>query len=77
MARTFPRYGLFGFDLAYYFMNGVSRLGDFFEEKQHNLNYRMLQHGFSFEQVNADAPRINRQLILIHYTPEQKVEIIK
>lgn len=77
MARTFPRYGLFGFDLAYYFMNGVSRLGDFFEEKQHNLNYRMLQNGFSFEQVNADAPRINRQLMLIHYTPEQKVEIIK
>ena len=77
MAHTFPRYGLFGFDLGYYFMNGISRLGDFFEEKQHNLNHRMLQHGFSFEQATADAPHINRQLILIHYTPEQKVEIIK
>ena len=77
MARTFPRYGLFGFDLAYFFMNGVSRLGDYFDEKQQSLNYRTLQNSFSFEQANGDSPHVNLQIILIHYTPEQKVEIIK
>lgn len=77
VTHTFPRYGLFGFDLGYYFMNGVSRLGDFFEEKQQSLNYHPLQNGFSFEQANKDAAHVNQQIILIHYTNNQKVEVIQ
>lgn len=77
IAVSYPRYGIYGFDLGYYFMNGVSKLGDYFDEKYPTLRYNAFQNGFSFEQSNESAAHINQQIILVHYSNGQRVEVIK
>lgn len=77
MMRTFPRYGLMGFDLGYYFMRGLSQLGDGFDEKQATLTFAPLQNHFLFEQNNPNTAHLNHNIELIHYTPAQVVEVIK
>lgn len=77
IAVSYPRYGIYGFDLGYYFMNGVSKLGDYFDEKYPTLRYNAFQNGFSFEQNNESAAHVNQQIILVHYSNGQRVEVIK
>lgn len=77
MNRTFPRYGLMGFDLAYYFLHGMAQLGDFFDEKQNTLTYYPLQNPLSFAQQSANAAHINQAVWLIHFTTNRQVEILK
>lgn len=77
VSHTFPRYGLFGFDLAYYFLKGMSMLGDFFEDKFSVIKYNPLQNGFDFEHADENSSYANQQVMLIHYTTSQRIEIIK
>lgn len=77
MSRTYPRYGLFGFDLGYYFINGISMLGDSFEQKLPVVRYNNLQNGFRFTQKNEERAYENQHVILVHYTTDKKIEIIK
>lgn len=77
ISRTFPRFGIFGFDLGYYFMNGLSKLGTYFEEKQSSLEYRPFQNPFLFDQKTSYNAHINHQVYLVHYMPSQRIEIIK
>lgn len=77
ISRTYPRYGIFGFDLGFYFMNGLARLGDFFDEKMTTLNYTPLQNGFYFDQKNENSAHTNQLINLVHYTVSQRIEIIK
>lgn len=77
MMRTFPRYALMGFDLGYYFMRGLSQLGNDFDEKQGTLSFAPLQNRFIFEQKNPNTAHLNHSIELIHYTPAQIVEVIK
>lgn len=77
MIRTFPRYGLMGFDMAYYFLHGMAQWGELFDTKQGSANYNPLQNAFSFTQQNEGSAHTNEALWLIHYTSNRQVEIIK
>ena len=77
MIVSYPRYGMMGFDLGYYFMNGLARLGDTFEEHQGELQYFPFQHTFNFQRNGEGNAFLNRAVILIHYKPEQEIEIMQ
>lgn len=77
MLPTYPCYGMLGFDLGYYFMNGMARLGDTFDQGQAGLRYTPFQHAFSFKNGADTAGYINQTTLLIHYTPSQTIEMIQ
>lgn len=77
ITKTFPRYGIFGFDLAYYFLHGMAQLGTYFDEKSNTLDYRPFQNGMLFDQRTPNNAHINHQIYLIHYQNSQKVEVIR
>ena len=75
VSHTFPRYGLFGFDLGYYFMNGLSKFGDYFDENTPNVH--ALQNPLQFKQKNENTAHTNGKVCLIHYSIGQRVDVIK
>ena len=77
MIVSYPRYGMMGFDLGYYFINGLARLGDTFEEYQSELHYFPFQHMFKFQREGEGNGFMNHAVILIHYKPEQEIEIVQ
>jgi hypothetical protein len=74
---TFPRYGMMGFDMGYYFLHGIWTLGNRFETEQQTLQYSPVQHAFRFIQDEAGSGYANHGLQLIHYMPEQSIEQIR
>ncbi len=77
MSVSYPRYGMMGFDMGYYFLKGLSKYGDFFEQRQGEMQLRPIQHPFRFVGGGNDEGYTNRAVQLIHYTPDQKVEQIR
>lgn len=77
MQVNYPRFAVMGFDMAYYFMHGIATLGDEFEDKQHRLEYAPLQNPMKFTQENENAAFVNRNVMLINFTPEQKIITIE
>lgn len=75
MIKTSPRYGIMGLDLGFFFMRGLSQLGDYFDERQQTLRYDPFQHGYLFTQKGDDVAHVNSNVTLIHYTPAGKIEV--
>ncbi len=74
---TFPRYGMMGFDMGYYFLHGIWVLGNRFETEQSSLRYEPIQHVFKFARDEENSGFTNHGIQLIHYTPEQTIEQIR
>lgn len=74
---SFPRYGMLGFDIGYYFMHGLAKLGDTFEERQGELNYSPFQHHYQFHKYAENDGFTNHSVQIIHYTPQQTIEQIR
>lgn len=64
MQISFPRYSVLGFDLGYYFMG----------KEGSTVPY---QNNFDFIQDREGCGFNNNFIQLIHYTPEEKIELIK
>ena len=77
MQVSFPRYGTMGFDMGYYFLHGLSQLGERFEQEQSTLSLSPIQHPFRFVQDVAGNGFTNHAVQLIHYTPSQTIEQIQ
>lgn len=75
MANTFPKYGMLGFDTAYYFLKGLNRYGTNLEERLGSMDYIPVQTGFHFERVNNWGGFINKKVFFIHMTRNH--ELIK
>lgn len=75
--KTMPRYSMMGMDLGYYFLNGLARLGDYFDERQDNLSYNPLQSPYLFRQEGNGKAFVNQQVSLVHYTTAGKIEVLK
>ncbi len=72
-----PRYAALGFDLGYYFLTGLSTMGDTFEQMQGNLRQEPFQNWFRFERSASGLCFTNSFVQFIHYTPESKIELIR
>lgn len=75
MANTYPKYGMLGFDTAYFFLKGLSRYGSNLEERLGNMDYIPVQTGFHFERVNNWGGFINKKVFFVHMTRNH--ELIK
>ena len=75
MANTFPRYGMLGFDTAYFFLSGLARYGNNLEENMNQMPINPIQTGFKFERVNNWGGFINRKVFFVNFT--KNFELIK
>lgn len=72
-----PRYAELGFDLGYYFMSGLSRMGDTFEQMQSSLVQEPYQSWFRFERNASGMSFSNSFVQFIHFSPDNKIELIR
>ena len=75
MSNTFPRYGMLGFDTAFFFLKNLALYGDDMEEKMNELDITPIQTGFKFVRVNNWGGFVNRKVFFVHFTPNY--ELIK
>ena len=75
MANTFPKYGMLGFDTAYFFLLGLHKYGSNFEENMNQMQVTPIQTGFKFERVNNWGGFINRKVFFVNFTKDY--ELIK
>jgi hypothetical protein len=72
-----PRYAALGFDLGMFFLSGLNKFGDTFEQKQNNLQQNPYQNWYQFERNDSGLSFTNRFVQFIHFTPEKKIELIR
>ena len=75
MANTYPKYGMLGFDIGFFFLKGLHQYGTQWEENMNNLKISPIQTGFKFDRVNNWGGFINRKVFFIHFTKD--FELIK
>lgn len=72
-----PRCAALGFDLGYFFMSGLSSLGDTFEQMQGNVRQEPYQSWLRFERNGTGLNLVNRFVLFVHYTSEERIELIR
>ena len=77
IAEGNPRSAALGFDLGLYFLGGISSLGDTFEQKQGSLSQEPYQNWYQFERTASGMSFSNNFVQFIHFTSENKIEIIR
>ena len=75
MANTFPKYGMLGFDTAFFFLQGLHKYGSNFEENMNQMDITPIQTGFKFERANNWGGFINRKVFFVNFTKDY--ELIK
>ena len=75
MANAFPKYGMLGFDTAYFFLKGLANQGNKLEDNLDRISVTPIQTGFKFERVNNWGGFINRKVFFVHFT--KNYELIK
>ncbi|MCU0361919.1 MAG: LysM peptidoglycan-binding domain-containing protein [Bacteroidales bacterium] len=65
-----------GYDVAYYFMSGISMHGKKFLENPAVHNPRLLENYFRFTRTGSDNGFENQQLFLIRYSKDYEVKLI-
>ena len=75
MTNTYPKYGMLGFDLGFFFLKGLHQYGSAWEENMNQLSINPIQTGFKFERVNNWGGFINRKVFFVNFT--KNYELIK
>ena len=75
MQQMLPRFALTGFDHAMFFLKGLDRMGKDYYGVAGQSSYAPVQTPLRFERIGNGGLR-NRTLQLVHYLPEQRVEIV-
>ncbi len=75
MANIYPKYGMLGFDIGYFFLKGLSQQGNKLEDNLDRVKVVPIQTGFKFERVNNWGGFINRKIFFVHFS--QDYELIK
>lgn len=75
MANIYPKYGMLGFDTAYFFLKGLAIHGNKLEDNLSSIQVTPIQTGFKFERVNNWGGFINRKVFFVHFSKDY--ELIK
>lgn len=75
MANSYPKYGMLGFDIGYFFLRGLSQWGNKLEDNLNKGGVTAIQTGFKFERVNNWGGFINRKVFFVHFS--KNYELIK
>lgn len=73
--NSYPKYGLFGFDIAHYFIKGVNVFGNKLAQNTDNVSYQQIQTPLSFERKNNWSGFVNNSLMFISYNPDETIKI--
>ena len=76
MQNYHQRFAVTGFDHAYFFVKGLHLYGKRFMGASGVVGYTPFQTPLHFERIGNGGMQ-NRASLLVHYTPEQRVETIK
>lgn len=76
MGATFPRYGLFGFDLGFFFLSGIGQYGELFEVNHVAINTDPYQNPLNFQKQSTNDGYINDFIELVHYANYHATEIL-
>jgi len=76
MQQTFPRYGVMGFDLGFYFFRGLTLFGGNIENSHSQVPTMPFQHPFRFERLAEGDGFVNTFVELIHYSPAQTIDLV-
>ena len=75
MTNSFPKYGMLGFDVGYFFLKGLAQQGNHLEDNLDKVKATPIQTGFKFERVNNWGGFINRKVFFVHFSKDY--ELIK
>ena len=75
--NVFPRAEMVGYDLGYYFLHGLAVQGSRFDEMQGTLEYQPVQNYFKFQRVGEQGGFVNLHVQLVHYTPNNTIQVVK
>lgn len=75
MIERYPKFGMLGFDTAYFFLYGLSRYGSDLEDNLQHMNVQPIQTGFKFQRVNNWGGFVNKKVFFIRFT--KNYELVK
>ncbi|MBQ8672615.1 MAG: LysM peptidoglycan-binding domain-containing protein [Bacteroides sp.] len=73
MEERYPKYGMLGFDTAYFFLKGLSRYGTDLENRMNEQELIPIQTGFKFQRVNNWGGFINKKVFFVHFTKDYEL----
>jgi len=62
-----------GYDIAYYFISGLSRYGDHFLQCHKEYKPQLLEAGFEFKRVNSHGGYVNNYFRMLKFTQDYKI----
>lgn len=68
MIDTYPKYGMLGFDISFFFLKGLSEYGNNLESHIKQVGVTSsIQTGFNFERVNTWGGFVNKKVFFVHF----------
>ncbi len=74
---NFSRYGIWGYDVTYYFINALKKYGKNFEYCLDDYNPHLIQSNFKFERMSNWGGMYNTGLFILNFTPEYELKVKK
>ncbi len=73
MQNRYPRYGMLGYDIGYYFLKAASTYGTKLDDNINKIKFTPTQSGFNFVRNNNRGSYINNKVYFVRYSPEYKI----
>ena len=73
----YPHAEMLGYDLGYYFIQGLAKLGADFDAQQGTLQQQPIQHHFAFQRIGEDGGYVNLHVQMVHYTTNNTIQVVK
>ena len=71
---NFSRYGIWGYDVSYYFINALKTYGKNFEYCLDDYNVHLIQSNFKFKHISNWGGMYNTGLFILNFTPDFRLE---
>ena len=76
MTSVCPKYALMGLDVGWFFLQALARYGDQMDDFVEYLRVEPYQTPLFMQRQGEDGGYVNTFVELVHYTPEQTIELI-
>ena len=77
MLQVYPRFAMLGFDVAFYFLKGISQYGPAFDDHLGDIGTTPYQSGFDFQRVSNWGGFINKKVLFIRFRDNDTTEMIE
>ena len=71
----FSRYGIWGYDVSYYFINALKTYGKNFEYCLDEYHPKLIQSNFKFQRISNWGGMYNMGLFIMHFTPDYQMYV--